>query len=73
MAYVCAELERVRNIYGGYDCKMWVLQQSSLTQPSLTSELAITGEQALLLTGLAVSLFGLVFSYKIVKKMLNSI
>lgn len=77
MAYLCAELEKVRNIYGGYDCKTWVLQQSSPTQPTLNSDsansIAITGDQAILLTALAVSLFGLVFSFKIVKKMLHSI
>lgn len=67
MAYVCAELEKVKNIYGGYDCKTWAVQQSTLT------DLAITGEQALGLTSMAVTLFMLVFSYKIVKKILFSI
>lgn len=23
MAYVCVELEKIKNIYGGYDCKTW--------------------------------------------------
>lgn len=43
MSYVCSELETVRNIYGGYDCKHWTVQQS---QQSLLEALAITPEQA---------------------------
>lgn len=63
--YVCAELEKISNIYGGYDCKMWVLQQSSPMQ-----DLAITGQQAIALSTIVITMFMSVFFYKIVKKTL---
>lgn len=36
MSYVCSQLESTRNIYGGYDCKMWVEQSSFVEQIAIT-------------------------------------
>lgn len=62
--YVCSELETVRNIYGGYDCKHWLEYQTSVDM------LAITEQQADMIL---VSSLVVVFTAWIFRQVLNLI
>lgn len=68
MAYVCAELEKVRNIYGGYDCKMWVEYQTSGALDSL----AITKQQMYDISIALGECFGVIIFFVIIIKGLKS-
>ncbi len=57
--YVCEQLTNVRNIYGGYDCKKWVLEEISGSSSVLDS-LAITQAQA---QGIGLSILGIFTAY----------
>lgn len=69
MAYVCAELEKVRNIYGGYDCKMWVEYQPNA---NVLSSLAITKQQMYDISLALGGCFGVIIAFVIVAKGLKS-
>lgn len=60
MAYVCAELEKVRNIYGGYDCKNWVIHQESTSN---AYGLAISKQDSYVIGAWLIGIFGLYLVY----------
>ncbi len=43
--YVCEQLNSFKNIYGGYDCKKWVLEDIS-SSSSVFDSLSLTYSQA---------------------------
>lgn len=65
MAFVCQELETTRNIYGGFDCKLWVQQP-----PSILAELAITRQQS---ADLSLELISLLTLAWIISKIIHMI
>lgn len=66
MAYVCAELEKVRNIYGGYDCKNWVILQESTSNNAYG--LAISKQDSYVIGSWLVGIFGLYLLYVAIAK-----
>ncbi|WP_411350713.1 hypothetical protein [Moraxella lincolnii] len=68
MAYVCAELEKVKNIYGGYDCKMWVEN----SQNGYLSHLAITKAEMVQISASLSAFFSIVLAFVILAKAVKS-
>lgn len=68
MAYVCEQLETTRNIYGGFDCKNWVIYDSQ----TWVDVLAITPSQMVWIGGSICGVFAIITAYSIVAKALNT-
>lgn len=66
MAYVCAELEKVRNIYGGYDCRTWVEHKSFI------EDLAITKQEMVQISTSLISVFAIILAFVILAKAVKS-
>lgn len=61
MAYQCVELEKVKNIYGGHECKTWVESNHDYISPQIVGLVIIY----------ALTLNLLVFGFKSMKQVMN--
>lgn len=64
--YVCKQLETVKNIYGGYDCKEWIIYNPA--SQSVWQTLAITGEQAKTIGISILGCFAIMIAFAIIIK-----
>lgn len=65
--YICNELETVKNIYGGYDCKSWQeLQTPTPLLPELTQEQA--NEITLAIIAIMVVVWGWQMAIKLIQR-----